>query len=308
MLELDLTAPLPSTRTIEQIEGEIIILRDQVARNSIEIGQKLIEAKTMVPAGRWQEWVETNIQFSYRTAARLMQVAERFSDLPALAGVEATKVYALMALPDDEVEAFVAEHDLPAMTSREVEAAVKAQKAAEARADQLVLDLEDAKAKAKLEKDEAVKAAEKAAKGDLSKVMTEKQEALKKAREAERKLKELQDTDEAGKANEELLAAQEKVRKLEADLKAAQEGGAIPDNVAAELERLRILEKTAPNEQIVRLRAGYDRMILEFDTVLALLGEAAAADAEAGRKYAAAIRKAIDLMAGKLDGMTVGVA
>ena len=303
MLELDLTAPLPSARTIEQIEGEIIILRDQVARNSIEIGRKLIEAKTMVPAGRWQEWVETNIQFSYRTAARLMQVAERFSDLPALAGVEATKVYALMALPDDKVEEFVAEHDLPSMTSREVEAAVKAQKAAEAKADQLALDLEDAKAKAKLEKDEAVKAAEKDGENKLRDALKEKRAALDKAREAERKLKELQDTDEAGKANEELLAAQEKVRKLEADLKAAQEGGAIPDNVAAELERLRQMEKTAPSAEIVRLRDGYERRIREFDTVLALLGEAAKADAEAGRKYAVAIRKAVDLMAGKLDGM-----
>ena len=45
MLEFDISVPLPSTRTIEQIEGEIIVLRDQVARNSIEIGKKLIEAE-----------------------------------------------------------------------------------------------------------------------------------------------------------------------------------------------------------------------------------------------------------------------
>ena len=304
MLELDLTAPLPSTRTIEQIEGEIIILRDQVARNSIEIGRKLIEAKTMVPGGRWQEWVETNIQFSYRTAARLMQVAERFSDLPALAGVEATKVYALMALPDDEVEAFVAEHNLPAMTSREVEAAVKARKAAEARAAQLELDLEDARTKAKTEKDEAVRVAEKEGEGKLRAAVKEKREALDKAREAERKLKELQDTSEkGGEESEELKAAQEKVRKLEADLKAAQAGGVIPEETAAELERLRLLEKTAPNAEVVRLRDGYERLIREFDTVLALLGEATAADGATGRKYAAAIRKALDAMAGKLAGM-----
>ncbi len=304
MLEFDMTVPLPSARTIEQIEGEIIILRDQVARNSIEIGRKLIEARNMVPKGQWQEWVENNIQFSYRTAARLMQLAERFSDVPALAGVEATKVYALMALPDDQVEGFVTEHDLTAMTSREVQAAVKAQKEAEARADQLALDLEDAKAKAEAAAAEARTAAEKEAEANLRKVMKEKREALDKIREAERKLKELQDIDEkSGEESEELKAVQEKVRQLEVDLEKAQKGGAIPDDVAAELERLRQMEKAAPNEETVRFRDGYERMIREFDTVMALLGELASADEAAGRRYAGALRKALEKMTGKLAGM-----
>lgn len=304
-IEFDLTVPLPSTRTIEQIEGEIIILRDQVAHNSIEIGRKLIEAKGMVPGGRWQEWVETNIQFSYRTAARLMQVAERFGNVPALAGLEATKVYALMALPDDQVEEFVAENNLAAMTSREVEAAVKAQKAAEARADQLALDLEDTKLKAKTEKAEAVRAAEKEGEGKLREAVKEKRKALDSAREAERKLKELQDTNEAGgEAAAALAEAEEKVRRLEEDLKKAQEVGVIPESTAAELERLRQLEKTAPSAEIIRLRDGYERLIREFDTVLALLGEATAVNPDAGRKYAVAIRKALGVLDGKLAGMT----
>ena len=294
MLEFDMSAPLPSTRTIEQIEGEIIVLRDQVARNSIEIGKKLIEARNMVPKGGWQAWVENNIQFSYRTAARLMQLAEKFSDVPALAGVEATKVYALMALPDDQVEDFVAEHDLSAMTSREVQEAVKAQKAAEARANQLEMALEEAEAKAKEAAEESKK--------DVHEALLAKSEALKKLKEAERKLKDAEASgDEAVEAAQKQVAeAEEKVRRLEEKAKA---GGAIPEAVAAELERLRKIEQAAPSAEIIRLRDGYERLIREFDTVMALLGEAAAADEGAGRKYAAAIRKALDKIAGRLDGM-----
>lgn len=310
MLELDLSVPLPSTRTIEQIEGEIIVLRDQVAHNSILIGRKLIEAKALVLGGRWQEWVETNIQFSYRTAARLMQVAEKFSDVSALAGVETTKVYALLALPDDQVEDFVAEHDLAGMTSREVEAAVRAQKAAESRAEQLALDLEDAKAKAKAEKEEAVKAAVKEGENKLRDAVKEKRAALDKAREAERNLKELQefdaDMEASSEESEELKAAREKVRQLEEDLeKVKMEGsGKIPDDAAAELERLRKLEKTAPNAEVIRLREGYERLAREFDRVMALLGELAAADEAASHKFAAAIRKSLGVMTKAIDGMT----
>ena len=300
-MEFDMSVPLPSTRTIEQIEGEIIVLRDQVARNSIEIGKKLIEARNMVPKGSWQAWVENNIQFSYRTAARLMQLAEKFGDVPALAGVEATKVYALMALPDDQVEDFVAEHDLAAMTSREVQEAVKAQRAAEARANQLQMALEEAEAKVQEVSAAARQEAEEARKS-IHEALTAKSEALKKLKEAERKLKEVEASggEAAEAARRQVAEAEEKIRRLE---EKANNGGSIPEEVAAELERLRKIEQVAPSAEIIRLRDGYERLIREFDTVLALLGEAAAVDAAKGRKYAAAIRKALDKMAGRLDDM-----
>jgi hypothetical protein len=143
MLEFDTTVPLPAARTIEQIEGEIIILRDQVARNSIEIGRKLIEARNMDGEGPVAGVGGEQHPVFLPDGRAADAAAEKYGNVPALAGFEATKVYALMALPDDQVEDFVAGHDLGGMTSREVQAAVKAQKEAEARADQLALDLED---------------------------------------------------------------------------------------------------------------------------------------------------------------------
>ena len=305
MMTFDMdTMPVAAERTIETIEGEIQVLKSQTAQNIVEIGKRLIEAKGMLQHGQWQPWLEHNAQFSYRTAARFMQVAERFANVSALAGLEASKVYALLDVAPDQLEGFVEQNDVENLSARQLQDAVKAQKAAEARVAQLAMDLEDAKTKAKAEKDEAVKAAEKEGEGKLRAAVTEKSKAMRDLREAERKLKELQDTDEkGGEASAELMEAQEKVRQLEEDLKKAQEGGKIPDDVEAELARLRQIEKAAPSAEVIRVREGYERLVQEFDRVLALLGEAAAANPEAGRKYAAAIRKALDLMAGKLDGM-----
>lgn len=307
MLTFDMdTMPVAAERTIETIEGEIQVLKAQTAQNIVEIGKRLGEAKGMLPHGQWQPWLENNVQFSYRTAARFMQVADRFSNVSALAHLEASKVYALLDVPADQLEGFVEEHDVENLSARELQEAIKAQKAAEARADQMALDLEDARAKAKAEKDEAVKAAVKEGDNKLRDALKEKRAALDKAREAERKLKELQDTDEkSGEASAALTAAQEMVRQLEEDLKKAQEegNGKVPDDVTAELERLRKLEKTAPNAEVIRLREGYERLIREFDRVMALLGELAAADEAASRKFAAAILKALDKMGKTIGGM-----
>ncbi len=307
MLTFDMdNMPVTAERTIETIEGEIQILKAQTAQNIVEIGRRLTEAKGMLQHGQWQGWLENNVQFSYRTAARFMQVAERFENVSALAHLEASKIYALLDVPADQLEGFVEEHDVESLSARQLQDAIKAQRAAEERAAQLQIDLDDEKEKAKLAVENARKAGQKESEQTLRAAVKEKREALDKAREAERKLKELQDTDEKDdEESEELKAAKEKVRQLEEDLEKAKAeiGSKIPDDTAAELERLRKLEKTAPNAEVIRLRDGYERLIREFDTVLALLGEATATDETTGRKYAVAIRVALDKMAGKLDEM-----
>jgi chromosome segregation ATPase len=161
------------------------------------------------------------------------------------------------------------------------------------------------KAKAGQAAAEAKKAAEKEAEGNLRTALKDKREALDKAREAEKKLKAANETGGAAaqEAKAALERAQAQVRQLESDLKKAQEEGAVPEAVEEELTRLRQVAKTAPSAEIIRLREGYERLIQEMDRVLALLGEAAKADEAAGRKYAVAIRKALDKAAGRLSDM-----
>lgn len=65
----------------------------------------------MLPHGEWGKWLEERVEFSYRQAARFMQVAKEFSNVPTLAGLSTamwnlppTKIYALLDLPTEEAD------------------------------------------------------------------------------------------------------------------------------------------------------------------------------------------------------------
>ncbi|MBU2702696.1 hypothetical protein Ga0466249_003831 [Sporomusaceae bacterium BoRhaA] len=129
--------------TVDTLTVEILILKQQTAQNIIEIGKRLNQVKEQLPHGEWQEYLETKVDISYRSAVRLMQVAREFSNVPTLAGLPSSKVFALLDLPEPDREPFLSEpHALPngetktvdEMTTRELQAAIKARKEAETRA------------------------------------------------------------------------------------------------------------------------------------------------------------------------------
>ena len=45
-----------------------------------EAGRRLIEVKNRIPHGEFTDWCENNLEFSYRKAARMMQLAEKMDD------------------------------------------------------------------------------------------------------------------------------------------------------------------------------------------------------------------------------------
>ena len=76
-----------------------------ILQNIIEVGKRLIAAKSLVQHGQWQQWLNDNFQLTDRTAQRFMQISERFSD-----GFKPSQLTELLALPDaEETEKFIAE-------------------------------------------------------------------------------------------------------------------------------------------------------------------------------------------------------
>lgn len=134
---------LQSTQSIENLTAEIKILKQQTAINIIEIGRRLIQAKKMLPHGEWGKWLEEKVDMSYRSAARFIQVANEFSDMPTLADLTPSKVFALLDLPSDQREEFIESNPIQDMTTRELQAAIKAQKEAERKAKELEQQLEE---------------------------------------------------------------------------------------------------------------------------------------------------------------------
>lgn len=131
---------------------EARIYSESMAMNMLNLGRVFTEAKKQVAHGEWGDWVQRYSGMSVRSAQQLMAIYSRFGDKPAFAGVEKSKMYKMLALPEGMEEAFAEKNDLSAMTSREVEEAVKrvreqaneeirreraARKAAEERAEEL---------------------------------------------------------------------------------------------------------------------------------------------------------------------------
>ncbi|MFR4978332.1 MAG: DUF3102 domain-containing protein, partial [Butyricicoccus sp.] len=129
----------------------------------IQIGTRLLEVKEIVPHGEWTRYLETRLGYKPSTAQNYMRIAKEFGDgQVSLDGTDPQTLFGelgyaqllpLLSLPDEERRTLAQENDLPAMSSREIEELVKAQKAAEDRAKQAESKLEKAEKSKKAAKE-----------------------------------------------------------------------------------------------------------------------------------------------------------
>lgn len=153
-------------RTLETVESEILLLRDQTARNMLEIGKRLIEAQGLCPKGQWKSWLSDNVQFSYRTAARMMAAYREFGDDPGLSRLDSSKIYALLDAPEKmRAELRADPKALADKSVRELHEEIKKRKRAEKR----IEELENGLRIAMMESDVAVDAARQAAEIEAAK-------------------------------------------------------------------------------------------------------------------------------------------
>lgn len=167
---IEVESTVQDIRTAENIAIEINTIKKQTQKvmlsASIEIGRRLSEAKSLVPHGSWGDWLEQHVNYSERTAQNLIKIYDQYSDkgmdalfgndLDAFAELSYTQAVALLALPTvDERKEFVETHDMETMSTRELQEAIKAQKAAEDEAAQLKEKLKAEKEKSRKLKDEA---------------------------------------------------------------------------------------------------------------------------------------------------------
>lgn len=216
-----------SERNIEAITSEILRLKQDAGNAILGIGQRLIEAKAMLPHGEWLPWLTEQVEFSERQAQRFMKLAQEWANPTALSDLGATKALALLALPPEERQKFLSENHIVDgeeksvidMTSRELEKAVK-------------------------ERDEALHAAEAArAAAETADQSRAKMEADMTA------LKQLHQAAQAGETQ-----AREALAKAQAELKALREK---PVEVAVEVDQKALQE--ARREAETRMQAKVDK-------------------------------------------------
>ena len=170
-------------KDIEAITGEILEAQRKGGEAVLTIGRCLIDAKAMLSHGEWLPWLSERVGYSEKTAQNFMRLAREFSNPQAIADLGATKALKLLALPADEREKFVADHNVIDMTTRQLETAIR-------------------------ERDEALKAAQ-AAKADAA---TAEEARAKMAEDMAVVNASLKD------ARQERERADDQVRRLEAEL------------------------------------------------------------------------------------------
>lgn len=290
---------ISTVRTVESVTLEIKTLHRQ-AQNlmlgyAIEIGRRLVEVKELLPHGEWGEYLKTQVDYSQSTANNFMRIFEEYgSSQQCIFGAEAnsqtlgnlpyTKALTLLALPAEEREEFVIEHNVEELSTRELKELIKERDEMKARADELEKSKKDISASlhdATLERD--------AAKEELRRVEREletlasrpvdvavetviDEKAIEAARaearaETEEKLKaKLQKAKEAkDKAEEKLKQAQELQQAAESKL--AQEKN---DSTKA-VEELKKQLKVAGNQDVAVFKLHFGSIQDTFGKLLGTL-------------------------------------
>lgn len=105
-----ITAQETATANLPQLEIEIKFYLGQTAQNIIEVGKRLIQAKSLVQHGHWQQWLNDNFQLKQRSAQTFMACAERFGNTQTSAFLNQSQMIEMLSLPDaEETEKFIAE-------------------------------------------------------------------------------------------------------------------------------------------------------------------------------------------------------
>ena len=123
-------------RTLPVIASEIKTIEAIVYKTTLEgviqIGKRLEEAKEQIGHGSFSDWCKQSLGYSQRQAQKYMEISQKYSDENSpfsnaniSSHLSISKAYSLLALPEEEVENFVEEHDIEDMTVKNLEEEIK---------------------------------------------------------------------------------------------------------------------------------------------------------------------------------------
>lgn len=288
---------------VHVIEGQV---RSIALSAAIEIGKRLMEAKGIVPHGRFREWLAANLDYSERRAQDLMRLAEQYGrgTIPeSVSRLDYSKAVALLGAPEEAREELAERAADEDMSVRALQDEIKRLKAEKLKAQMTIDNLEGKTAGlveeiARLDEreqdyDRAIKRME----ADVN-AMRGTADAANRTAEALRKERDVakanadtaarRASDAVSRANEaqaQLTEARQEIEALKA--REPERVEVVPPEVAAELERLR---SAAPRgEAEVRFRLAFQRLGAEFKAVTEILAEVNREDADKGAQFARAV-------------------
>lgn len=118
-------------KEIETLADEILELKKELNILSVDkviaMGKKLREAKSKVSHGEWGSWLKQKVQFTQRTADKYMKIAVVFGEgkWKSLSNLGVTKLGMLIEIPDEKRDAYIENHDLTQMSTRDLAREIK---------------------------------------------------------------------------------------------------------------------------------------------------------------------------------------
>ena len=129
MNEIANAATPTGVTVLNALAAQARMLTENIAMNMLQLGHVFTEAKKLVDHGKWADWVQENSGMSERYAQQFMQAYARYGENSQLAALGKSKLIRLLSLPEGEEERFLAENDVEAMSTRQIDEAVKAERA-----------------------------------------------------------------------------------------------------------------------------------------------------------------------------------
>ena len=258
-------------RTPAVIAGEINLIKQHAQQTllaaSVEIGRKLNEAKALVPHGMWEDWLTENVDYSQSTANNLMRIATEYGDeqvsmfsgksnSETFASLTYSQAVALFALPMDQRQEFVENHDMEDLSTRELKEEIAALKAETEKRDEIIreMEVEGNELREKIgrleEENEEAERDYNSAADALEEKQKALQDALKGKRDAEVMLdsaKKLADAN--AKEKDKAVKAKAAAEKKEADLMKRL------DDATAEIRRLEAEAQEKPEPERITMEA-----------------------------------------------------
>ena len=266
-------------RTPAIIAGEINYIKRQAQQTllaaSVEIGRKLNEAKALVPHGMWEDWLTENVDYSQSTANNLMRIATEYGDeqvslfsgksnYETFASLTYSQAVALFALPMDQRQEFVENHDMEDLSTRELKEEIAALKAETEKRDEIIreMEVEGNELREKIgrleEENEEAERDYNSAADELEEKQKALQDALKGKRDAEAMFdaaKKLADTN--AKEKDKAVKAKAAAEKKEADLMKQL------NDATAEIRRLEAEAQEKPEPEQITMEAAVSEEALE---------------------------------------------
>ncbi len=274
-------------------------------------GQRLNLIKSRLKHGEWEDWAENNLCFSTRKANRMMKLAEKMTDEDSffckndkLSDIGISKVWELLAAPEEVVEKVMKNPEVSDMTVKELKEEIKFLKyekqGLETELEAVTENREEVQAELKAEIDRlkselaSQPAADTAALAEKEAELQKMQDKLAKEKENTKKLKESVDAEKEKAAAEAQAKAEEDAKaKVSEDLRLLQESN---QQAAEEIDRLQRKLASNSNTEVAAFKAYADQLQKAFGSCTESIANMEGEDSEQAEKMRCALKQIMTQM------------